>query len=223
MEQWEERSCTTSRRKTGLWGRLGSPGQARGLEQCRPLAPVPSEVPSLSHARAPGMLNKEATCGLSWYLPKPSLPWHQDQNTQATGEGHLAIGNSPPRFFKGTKGGLLGVSSLLGLVNYLLSSWENKNISGFLFAEIITYRWLLGFVSCLKMMAVTVHPRVKPFFWACVSFHSITHSLPASISSSVLGLAFVIHLACTMSCLLFLELRVRISNVIVWILRIESQ
>lgn len=169
------------------------------------------------------MLNKEATCGLSWFFPKPSLPWHQDQNTQATWKGHLATGNSPTRFFKGTRGGFLGVSSLLRLANYLLSSWGNKNISGFLFAEIITYRWLLGFVSRLEMRAVTVHPRVKCFFWACVSFHSITHSLPASISSSVLGSGFVIHLAYTMSCLLFLALRIRISSVIMWILRIESQ
>lgn len=116
--------------------------------------------------------------------------------------------------YKGTRGGFLGVSSLLRLANYLLSSWENKNISGFLFAEIITYRWLLGFVSRLEMRAVTVYPRVKCFFWACVSFHSITHSLPASISSSVLGSGFVIHLAYTMSCLLFLALRIRISSVI---------
>lgn len=65
---------------------------------------------------------------------------------QAAWEDLLVTRNSPTRFFKGSCGWVLGVASLLSRVNYFLSSWENKNSSGFLFAEII-HRWLLGFVS----------------------------------------------------------------------------
>lgn len=67
-------------------------------------------------------------------------------------------------------GGLLGLASLLRLLNYFLSGWEKKNISEFLFAEVLTHPWLLGLFNWLKTMAGMVSPRVKSLVWACVSF-----------------------------------------------------
>lgn len=180
-------------------------------EQATPLA-VLSEVPL--PLTCLGSENVEQRSYVwSVLVPKPPVPQHQDQKSRQPARTFQSLG-TPTRFFNGNRGWVLGVASLLSRVNYFLSSWENKNISGFLFAEII-HRWLLGFVSQLTTIAVTVRSRVKPFSWACVSFHSITHFLPTSVSSSVLGLGFATHLACNMSCLLFLELRVSISNVIV--------
>ena len=64
----------------------------------------------------------------------------------------------------------MGLASLLMLLNYFLSGWEKKNISGFLFAEVLTHPWLPGLFNWLKTMAGMVSPRVKSLVWACVSF-----------------------------------------------------
>lgn len=89
---------------------------------------------------------------------------------------------------------LLGVASLLRLCNSFLSNWEKKNIAGFLFASVLTHPWLLGLFNWLETMAGAVSPRVKSLCWACVSFWSRTHFLPASLSSCP-HLGFVTNLA----------------------------
>lgn len=170
------------------------------------------------------MGSKEATCGLPGMLSKAPLPWHQNQNTWWPGRTQFFTGNSPTRFssrFAGWAPGHCLSTQADQLHPGQFPSGENNNVSAFLFAEIITDLWLLGLFKWQTIMAVMINARVKTFCWACF-IYNLTHSLRASISSSVLGLGFVTNLAGNASCSkLFLELRVRISNVILRIWWIE--
>lgn len=170
------------------------------------------------------MGSKEATYGLPGMLSKAPLPWHQDQNARWPGRTQFFTENSPTRFSSRFAGWAPGhcLSTQAGQLHPgQFPSGENNNIFAFLFAEIITDFWLLGLFKWQTMMAVMINARVKTFCWACVSFYNLTHSLHASTSNSVLGLGFFTNLAGNASCLLFLELRVRISNVILRIGWIE--
>lgn len=150
-------------------------------------------------------------------FPKPPSLGIRTRTLGDLGGPSSSLGIHPPDSPAGLQGGLLAIASLLRLVSYILVSFPAEKITTslhFCFAEIITDFWLLGLFKWQTMMTVMINARVKTFCWACVSFYNLTHSLHASISSSVLGLGFVTNLAGNASCLLFLELRVRISNVI---------
>lgn len=145
-------------------------------------------------------MNKDAMCGWPPFASRSHLsPWHWDLDAQTIWldlsplwklaphpnlQGEAAPGEPE----------LLGVASLLRLRDYFLSDWEKKNIPGFLFASVLRHPWLLGLFNWLETMAGTVSPRVKSLSWACVSFWSRTHFLPASLPSCP-HLGFVTNLA----------------------------